>query len=547
MTDPYKQINGAYFQTGDNGLLSAVTDQNTLRQLQSGVLSATGQDTSALSALTPSSLAPTTAITPVQPNTPPVPPVSGLDSSVTPTTSATSTPYDKGIQDLIDSITGENNTLTGESAYRSSLETASGISDLTKTQNDLSARLKALQNEALAIPQQLQQGAEGRGITSGGLAPLQTGALRNNAIQALGVSALLEASRGNLTFAQDQVDRAVAAKFDPIKADHDAKIANLDLILKSPGYTRAEKARADAQLAIQQAAKTKTELDASNLAEAQKKVLEYTNIANASQLKEMQAAKTPLEVAAIANKYGLKTLAERKAELDNQKLQQDLLNAGGGAGAKYVPGANPTVDAWISNISNGTGGATISNVPKNLQGLVNQGLMAQKGTPSEILQATADSLKTLNDMVANDHGFTGAVGSKLALGTIGGLVPSGLPGSDEADFLAQLNKVKNEVILPNLKLLKGMGRVTDREFKSLSDAITALGPQLSEGKFKEELATLTKSISDKLAGLASESVNVGSGQKVTVQGQEFVVGQQYQDAKGNKGSFDATGKWIPAQ
>lgn len=144
-----------------------------------------------------------------------------------------------------------NNSLVGESSYRADQEKAQGIQALTQTQNDLTSRLTALKNEALAIPLQLQQDATGRGVTAGGLQPHQTAALRNNAIQALSVNSLLEASRGNLTTALDMVDRAVAQKYDPIKEEISAKTANLDLILKSPEYSLAEKRRAQAQLDIQ--------------------------------------------------------------------------------------------------------------------------------------------------------------------------------------------------------------------------------------------------------------------------------------------------------
>lgn len=136
----------------------------------------------------------------------------------------------------------------GESAFRTSQEQQQDIAGLEKQQTELSSRLRALQNEALAIPLQLQQEATGRGITAGGLRPVETAALRNNAIQALSTASLLEASRGNLATAQTLVDRAVAARFDPIKEEINAKIANLQLLQQSPEYTVAEKNRATRQL-----------------------------------------------------------------------------------------------------------------------------------------------------------------------------------------------------------------------------------------------------------------------------------------------------------
>jgi len=115
--------------------------------------------------------------------------------------------YTKQLQDL-------NLSLTGEEGYRTEQEQTQDIAGLTKTKQDLANRLKILQNEALAIPLQMQNMAQGRGMTAGGLSSLQNAALRENAVKALSVSALSEAANGNLTTALALVDRAVAAKYD---------------------------------------------------------------------------------------------------------------------------------------------------------------------------------------------------------------------------------------------------------------------------------------------------------------------------------------------
>ena len=142
--------------------------------------------------------------------------------------------------------------LTGESTFRAEEEKTRGLEGLEKTQLDLSNQLKALAAEEKAIPIQLQQESEGRGITKGGLAPIQAGRLRENAIRALGVSSLLSASQGNLALAQQQIDRAVSNRFDPLKAERAAKIENLNLLIQSPAYSLADKNRAQKQLAFQQ-------------------------------------------------------------------------------------------------------------------------------------------------------------------------------------------------------------------------------------------------------------------------------------------------------
>lgn len=139
----------------------------------------------------------------------------------------------------------------GESAFRTEQEEVRGLPGLETTQRDLTSQLQILKNEFAAIPQRLQLESEARGRTVAGLAPLQAGELRKISIQALGVSSLLEASRGNITTALELVDRAVAAKFDPIKEAIAVTQANLDLILESPEFTVAEKNRARKEKAVQ--------------------------------------------------------------------------------------------------------------------------------------------------------------------------------------------------------------------------------------------------------------------------------------------------------
>ena len=213
---------------------------------------------------------------------------------------------EKKAQTLTEQLQALNLSLIGESAYKTEKETEQDIVGLTKTKTDLSNQLKILQNEALAIPQQMQVEATGRGITAGGLKPLETARLRTNAIAALGVSAMLEAANGNLATANDLVDRAVKAKFDPIREEISAKMDNLNLILKSPDYTIAEKNRAQAQLDIQNAKK-----DAADKAEAEQKGIwgiattAAQNGADALALQKIQQAKTKEEALQIAQQAGI--------------------------------------------------------------------------------------------------------------------------------------------------------------------------------------------------------------------------------------------------
>ena len=218
--------------------------------------------------------------------------------------------------------------LLGESTYRAEKENEAGLPEQLKAQQDLSSRLKALQNEALAIPIQLQTDSEGRGRTAGGLRPIETGALRDNAIQALGVSSLLEASRGNITLAQDLVDRAVAQKFDPIKEEIAVNKANLDLILNDPLTTLADKNRATRQKEIQDAkasAIARQEADAKDIRNLALTAQKYN--APMDVVQKIQNAESFNEAQLLASTYLVDPKAKYELEaarLDNVLKQSEI-------------------------------------------------------------------------------------------------------------------------------------------------------------------------------------------------------------------------------
>lgn len=223
----------------------------------------------------------------------------------------------KRLQDL-------NQQLGGQSALRTQKEAELGVPELVKSQRDLSTRLKTLQAEALAIPLRIEEESVGRGRTAGGVSPLIASDLRKNAIQALSVGAMLEATRGNLTTALDLVDRAVGQKFDPIKEEIAIKQANLDLILKSPSYSLAEKNRAQAQLNIQKAKEkevAKQEADQKTIWEIATKAT-ANGLTDQLVLERIRNAKTPEEALQIAAPYMQNPKA--KFELEEARLNNIL-------------------------------------------------------------------------------------------------------------------------------------------------------------------------------------------------------------------------------
>jgi len=104
-----------------------------------------------------------------------------------------------------------------QSAYQLEQEQQFGVPEKSKTVQDLTAQLNQLNAEAAAEQLRLQtRPQEGTFLKSGLQAELSQ-LEANRASRALILSAQLQAAQGNLTFAQAQVDRAVALKYEPIK------------------------------------------------------------------------------------------------------------------------------------------------------------------------------------------------------------------------------------------------------------------------------------------------------------------------------------------
>ena len=205
-------------------------------------------------------IAPTTQVPYVSPQPTTISGIPSIDA----TPPLAPTPKEKSLSDLIGEITSTSGLAGQKEAYRTEREKAANLETLKQSEADYTAQLGLLKADYANVENRMQLGAEGRGITAGGLAPLTMGEQRKISIQANTVGALLAATQGKITFAQAQVDRAVNDKYAQAEADRKAKIENLELLSKDPTLTLEQKNRADAQLRVQKkedetAAKKKTD------------------------------------------------------------------------------------------------------------------------------------------------------------------------------------------------------------------------------------------------------------------------------------------------
>lgn len=158
-------------------------------------------------------------------------------------------------------------------------------------------------------------------------------------------------------------------------------------------------------------------------------------------------------------------------------------NDGSGSGT-YVPGANPTVDAYVKGSKDGT--YKPSDIPDEYKSLVAQGVAQQK-TP--LSKASNNAISNINELL----------GSSI-LDRVTGLSlqhPSSLfPGTDVQPLMNIAKQLKGILSLENRTQLKGSGAISDFEFRVLGDAASALGiddngrTNLSTADFKNQLNKL---------------------------------------------------------
>lgn len=88
-----------------------------------------------------------------------------------------------------------------------------------------------------------------------------------------------------------------------------------------------------------------------------------------------------------------------------------------------------------------------------------------------------------------------------------------IPGSDSANFQAELETFKSQAFIPMVAQLKGMGALSDAEGKKLNAAVGALDPSMSEPAFRASINRIKDTMNTARARVVDssrESVQQGS-------------------------------------
>lgn len=154
-----------------------------------------------------------------------------------------------------------------------------------------------------------------------------------------------------------------------------------------------------------------------------------------------------------------------------------------GAGSVYSPGADPTADAYIKGLREGTYKA--SDIPDEYKNIVAQGMTA---TAPAISQAGRETLTVIDNLLNSGDAI------KAVSGIPG--VSSLFPGTEATQLRNYLKQLAGMMKLENRAQLKGSGAISDFEFRVLGDASSALGindfglSNLSEEDLKTQLGLL---------------------------------------------------------
>lgn len=148
--------------------------------------------------------------------------------------------------------------------------------------------------------------------------------------------------------------------------------------------------------------------------------------------------------------------------------------------------------------------------------------------------ASFDTMLGTLDRLSKHPGLARSVGLVGALPTV--------PGSDSANFQAELNTFQSQAFLPMVAQLKGMGALSDAEGKKLTAAVGALDPKMGEKAFRDSV----KRITDDMDAARKRMVGANAPAKLPSTRTVDVGGSQMQARQAPDGKFyvQQGGKWF---
>lgn len=149
--------------------------------------------------------------------------------------------------------------------------------------------------------------------------------------------------------------------------------------------------------------------------------------------------------------------------------------------------------------------------------------------------ASFDTMLGTLDRLSQHPGLSRSVG-------VTGAFPT-MPGSNSANFQAELNTFQSQAFLPMVAQLKGMGALSDAEGKKLTAAVGALDPKMGEKAFRESVGRITEDMQAARARLAGSVVPKPAPAATPTPAATNAQGWKlHTDAQGNRAYVSPDGK-----
>jgi hypothetical protein len=111
----------------------------------------------------------------------------------------------------------------------------------------------------------------------------------------------------------------------------------------------------------------------------------------------------------------------------------------------------------------------------------------------ESLLSMLDATDATISQLETGSGMSGAVGAK-GPASLFGYRDEPMAGTAAADYTSYFNTLKSQLTLPRMEMMRGLGAMSEREFKTLGDSATALNRSMSEKAFKSELTKVKETL-----------------------------------------------------
>jgi hypothetical protein len=324
-----------------------------------------------------------------------------------------------------------------------------GVNKAYNELQDINAQMAGLRNEASAIPLQVQQNATGTGATDRGVAPIEAGALRLNAIKALSLGTQAALAEGNFNKAKNLADQQIAVKYSQIEADLETKKTQLESLSRYSLTPAQEKAKTALARKYEQEQKMideqkKNDTDLQNMI-----INASTQNAPADLVRRANQAKTPKEAAAVLGAYAgdywstkLKIAQYNKTVAESSKINSEAMAAASTVDGKAV---NPAEQAnFLINTVNKamslSGAAGASGISK----IAGSALVGD--TDFNRLRNQVTTLKTNLLTLATDPNIKKYFGPQMTENDVRNMMAAASTLSAEdmspADMVDELNRVK---------------------------------------------------------------------------------------------------------